>query len=50
MIVLIGMIVLAVLFIAPVLIVAMNSLKGQFYISGAPFSLPTKETFVGLEN
>ncbi len=41
---------LAVLFIAPILIVLMNSLKGQFYISGEPFRLPTKETFVGLLN
>ena len=42
--------VLALLFIAPILIVLMNSFKGQFYITDAPFSLPTKETFVGLDN
>ncbi len=49
-IVFIAMIILSILFIAPVLIVAMNSLKGQFFISGAPFALPNKDTFVGFEN
>ena len=28
----------------------MNSFKGQFYISDAPFVLPTSETFAGLTN
>lgn len=41
---------LTVLFILPILIVLMNSFKGQFYISAEPFKLPTAETFVGLEN
>ncbi len=49
-IVFILMVVLAVLFVAPILIVLMNSFKGQFYISGAPFALPTAETFVGFDN
>lgn len=44
------MILLTALFIAPILIVLMNSFKGQFSISGEPFALPTKETFVGLLN
>lgn len=44
------LIVLSVLFIAPVIIVLVNSFKGQFYISGAPFSLPSSLTFAGLEN
>ena len=44
------LVVLAIAFIAPIVIVLMNSFKGQFYISGAPFALPTKETFVGLLN
>ncbi len=42
--------VLALLFLAPVLIVLMNSFKGQFYISDAPFKLPDSNTFAGLEN
>lgn len=41
---------LAVLFLFPIGIVLMNSFKGKFYISDAPFRLPTAETFVGLEN
>lgn len=44
------LLILAVLFIAPILIVLMNSFKGQFYISGEPFHFPTKETFVGFLN
>jgi raffinose/stachyose/melibiose transport system permease protein len=28
----------------------MNSFKGQFYISDAPFEIPTSETFAGLTN
>jgi raffinose/stachyose/melibiose transport system permease protein len=42
--------VLGVLFIAPILIILLNSFKGRFFISDQPFQLPTSETFVGLEN
>ncbi len=42
--------IVAIIFLAPVLIVLMNSFKGQFYISDAPFRLPDRETFVGFEN
>lgn len=42
--------VLAAFFLIPVFLVLMNSLKGQFYISDAPFALPNSETFVGLRN
>ncbi|MBO7148934.1 MAG: carbohydrate ABC transporter permease [Clostridia bacterium] len=41
---------LALVFIAPVLIVLSNSFKGQFYITDSPFTLPDATTFVGLEN
>src|SRR5690606_31512474 len=34
----------------PILIVLMNSFKGKFYINDAPFTLPSNDTFVGLEN
>lgn len=44
------LIVLAVLFLAPIFIVLMNSFKGKFYISDTPFVLPNSETFTGLEN
>ncbi|MDD3193733.1 MAG: carbohydrate ABC transporter permease [Oscillospiraceae bacterium] len=42
--------ILAVFFLAPVFLVLMNSFKGQFYISDAPFALPDANTFVGLKN
>ena len=41
---------LAVLYLAPILIVLFNSFKGRFFISDAPFDLPTAQTFVGLQN
>ncbi len=40
----------AIAFLLPILIVLMNSFKGQFYIASAPFSLPNAETFSGLSN
>ena len=42
--------VLSVLFFLPLFIVLMNSFKGQFYITDAPFALPNAETFAGLSN
>lgn len=42
--------VLSVLFLSPILIVFINSLKGKFYISETPFELPNSKTFVQLEN
>jgi raffinose/stachyose/melibiose transport system permease protein len=42
--------ILAILFLAPIFIVLMNSFKGRFYISDAPFALPNSQTFVGLKN
>ena len=44
------LVVLAALFIFPVLFVLMNSFKGKLYISDAPFALPTGEMFARLEN
>lgn len=44
------LVILAVLFLAPIFIVFMNSFKGRFFISDAPFALPNAETFVGLKN
>ena len=40
----------AVIFLAPIAIILFNSLKGNFYISNDPFSIPDSETFVGLQN
>lgn len=45
-----GLTVLAILFVAPMLIVLMNSFKGRFFISDAPFALPNAQTFVQLTN
>lgn len=44
------MLILSVLFLAPILIVLMNSFKGKFFISDEPFVFPNAQTFVGLEN
>jgi len=42
--------VFSVLFMSPILIVFINSLKGKFFISDAPFELPNKKTFIQFEN
>lgn len=44
------LIILSVLYLAPIFIVFMNSFKGRFYISDAPFALPDSQTLVGLKN
>jgi raffinose/stachyose/melibiose transport system permease protein len=44
------LLILALLFLTPIFIVLMNSFKGRFFISDAPFAFPTAETFVGLKN
>jgi raffinose/stachyose/melibiose transport system permease protein len=41
---------LAVSFLAPIIIVLMNSFKGRFFISDTPFALPDSQTFVGTLN
>lgn len=40
----------AIAFILPILIVLVNSFKGQFYITDDPFALPTAQTFAGFRN
>lgn len=44
------LVIVTIIFIAPIAIVLMNSFKGQFYISDTPFLLPDSTTFVGFEN
>ena len=44
------LILLAAIFLAPLLIVLMNSFKSKFFISSQPFTLPNPETFTGREN
>lgn len=46
----IALIILAVLFLLPIIIIVVNSFKSRFYISDAPFTLPNSETFVGFSN
>ncbi len=41
---------LALMFIFPILVVLSNSFKGQFFIADSPFSLPNADTFAGGEN
>lgn len=41
---------LVVVFLIPIFFVVMNSFKGKLFISDDPFSFPTGELFVGLEN
>ena len=42
--------ILSIAFLAPIFIVLYNSFKGKLYISTAPFALPNKVTFSGLQN
>ncbi|MCM1161101.1 MAG: carbohydrate ABC transporter permease [Roseburia sp.] len=42
--------VLVVVFLYPILFILINSFKGKFFISKDPFSLPSGDTFVGIEN
>ncbi|MEF2967886.1 carbohydrate ABC transporter permease [Paenibacillus sp. M1] len=44
------LLVLAVLFLSPILIVLMNSFKGKFFISDTPFYFPDGQTFIGFKN
>ena len=41
---------LVAVFLSPILIVLVNSFKGKFYISDAPFKLPDSTTYVGWDN
>ncbi len=44
------LVLLAALTLVPLFLVVQNSFKSRLYISGDPFALPNKETFVALEN
>jgi raffinose/stachyose/melibiose transport system permease protein len=44
------LLILALLYLAPIFLVLMNSFKGRFFISNAPFEFPDAQTFVGLKN
>ncbi|HIU64649.1 MAG TPA: carbohydrate ABC transporter permease [Candidatus Avacidaminococcus intestinavium] len=42
--------ILAIAFIAPIIIILYNSFKSKLYISNSPFALPNSESFVGIKN
>ena len=42
--------IISIVFIAPILLVLMNSFKGKLFVSNEPFALPNAESFVGLKN
>lgn len=42
--------ILSVTFLSPIFIVLMNSFKGKFFISNAPFDFPNEKTYVHFEN
>ena len=44
------LVLLAFLFLAPIFIILLNSVKSNFYISDSPFSLPVGEAYAGFEN
>lgn len=44
------MLFLLFIFLFPIGFILINSFKGKFFISDSPFSLPTGESFAGLEN
>jgi len=44
------LIVASVIFLAPIIIVLINSFKSKFFISEEPFMLPDEQTFTGIEN
>lgn len=46
----ITLLILSIAFLAPILIVFMNSLKGKFFISDTPFLLPNSKNYVGFTN
>lgn len=49
-IIFVAIFILSILFLSPIVIVLINSFKGKFSISEAPFKLPDKDTFVRFEN
>lgn len=44
------LLIISAIFLFPVFMVVMNSLKSKLYITSEPFALPTPETFAGFSN
>jgi raffinose/stachyose/melibiose transport system permease protein len=47
---LIFLFIISLLFIAPILLVLLNSFKGKLYVLNSPFAFPAAESFVGFSN
>lgn len=44
------LVLVAIVFLAPIFLVLMNSFKGKLYVSNEPFAFPNSDSFVGFEN
>ncbi|MDR2782823.1 MAG: carbohydrate ABC transporter permease [Treponema sp.] len=44
------LVVATLVFIAPILLILLNSFKGKLFISDVPFAFPASDSFVGLDN
>lgn len=44
------LVLIAIVFLTPIFIILINSVKNNFYISESPFSFPTGEAFTGFDN
>lgn len=44
------LVIIAIIFIAPIFLVLMNSFKGKLFVSNEPFAFPSSESFVGFDN
>lgn len=44
------LLIISIVFVAPILLVLMNSFKGKLFVSNEPFAFPNAESFVGLKN
>lgn len=44
------LLIISIVFVAPILLVLMDSFKGKLYVSNEPFAFPNAESFVGLKN
>ena len=42
--------IIGIVYIMPILIVLINSFKNKVFINKEPFKLPTKQTWVGIDN
>ena len=42
--------IIGIVYIMPILIVLINSFKNKVFINKEPFNLPTKQTWVGIDN